>query len=124
MTKGPRFGLSIESVRGDRWEPEKVTAFRAIVFEAEYIEGQETPVLSVDDIYEWEIQEDESPLQALLNLQGFWSEHPNSAKVTGVYVGSGRDFEEPDCLTVWEAAEASASFPVDLFHPDPLGIRG
>jgi hypothetical protein len=112
------YGLSIESVK-DR--DGKVEAFRAIIFEQEMIEGN--PVLSVSDIVEVRVEEGEPILQALLNLQGFWSEWDEAKKVTAVWMGHGLPMEYPDEISVWEAAECVAAFPRDLFNQDPLGLK-
>lgn len=112
------FGLYIEAVKDPNGETK---SFRAIIFEQEMYEGN--PVLSISDIVEMEVEEGESPRQALINLQGFWSEWEEAKKVTGVWVGYGQPLEYPDEITVWEAAESVASFPTDLFNQDPLGIK-
>ena len=111
-----KYALELQAVKG---RDEKTVAFRAIIHESD--DGLE-PVC-VSDIVEMGVEEGETPLQALLNLQGYWYEWDAAKKVTGVWMGWGVPFEYPDCLSVWEAAEARASFPRDLFDRDPLGIK-
>lgn len=102
------YALSLYAAKGDwKHNSDKITAYRAVIFEKD----DETGALSVHDIME---------TNTLIDLQGYFCcEYVDRALVTAVHMPDG-SWEYPDCLSVWEAAEAAYSFPVDLFDQDPL----